>query len=251
MSRVNSNEIARKPVVTSTRGRHNSRSADDVITPVVRRTSGVSLERGDSTARQGSSATKTATIARSTSAARTSSTARKQTPPANVGSRTSAPPVRRSTPSGERESGLSRSSPGVASTETPEQPHLVARSSLHGIDETRVSREPETFRVRLDVARVLGMHLGANTLRVYTVVPGSQAEAAGVDAGWRCVAVMGDPVSSLLAFKEAVAKARALGETVSSALGATNRGNTVGAWFDFSIEDFADDAGDEPDEEED
>ena len=64
--------------------------------------------------------------------------------------------------------------------------------------------------MEVDLSTTLGMHLGQQTLRVYSLVEGSQTELAGiVKVGWRCVAVDGIAVSTLDAFKNAVLQRKA------------------------------------------
>jgi len=61
-------------------------------------------------------------------------------------------------------------------------------------------------RIGVDLGSLLGMHLGEQTLRVYSVLQNSQAESAGISYGWRLVKVGNQKVSCLENFKAVVSR---------------------------------------------
>jgi len=77
----------------------------------------------------------------------------------------------------------------------------------------------------MDIGSQLGMHLGHQSLRVGTVLKGSQADAMGVSAGWRCVAIGGEAVSNLDEFR-----------TVSSRMREQALDLSIFEWIEFVVE---------------
>lgn len=75
-------------------------------------------------------------------------------------------------------------------------------------DDQTLSTTLSTVRLFMDIGSQLGMHLGHQSLRIGTVLSGSQAEVMGVSAGWRCVAIGGEPVSNLDEFRAVSSRIR-------------------------------------------
>jgi len=72
----------------------------------------------------------------------------------------------------------------------------------------RTEKREQNVSMAVNFAQPFGMHLGRQSLMVYAVQAGSQAEARGIATGWRCTAVGGQPVTDLDSFKAEVSKAK-------------------------------------------
>ena len=86
---------------------------------------------------------------------------------------------------------------------------LLVPKMVAPLTSPRTEKREESVSIMVNFAQPFGMHLGRQSLRVYAVQAGSQAEACGIATGWRCTAVGSQPVTDLDSFKAEVSQAKA------------------------------------------